>query len=199
MGAPGDAAFQTRVLQAILALFEVESGPVLADFPEDAPAPEGSMEGWFCPIDLSVPGKGDVAQAMLDEMTMLRPWYDRFAEARGGRSTVGTGGIDLETTMEMIAAYLRNEEPPAPPAEIAPYHALKLAVENLKSFYLEAAQAQPGASSARLADWFWGETKGGNALLVLREQFKASGDDDKVAFGRSRIVPQIESHRTPNL
>jgi hypothetical protein len=198
MGAPGDAAFQTRVLMAILALFDAKSGPVLADFPENAPALESTMEGWFCPIDLSGPGKGDVTQAMLDEITMLRPWYDRFVEPQGGRSTVGAGGIDLETTVAMIAAYLRNEEPPAPPEGIAPYHALKLAVENFKAFYLEAAQAQPGASSARLADWFWGETKGGNALLVLREQFKASGDDDKVAFGRSRIVPQIESHRTPN-
>ncbi|MEC7303801.1 MAG: selenoprotein B, partial [Pseudomonadota bacterium] len=32
-----EAAFQRRVISAALALFESESGPVMKDFPEDAP------------------------------------------------------------------------------------------------------------------------------------------------------------------
>ena len=36
-GAPGDAGFQHRVLAAALALLDAPSGPVLADFPDDAP------------------------------------------------------------------------------------------------------------------------------------------------------------------
>ena len=37
LGVPDDAAFQTRVVMAALDLLSAEEGPVLADFPEDAP------------------------------------------------------------------------------------------------------------------------------------------------------------------
>lgn len=36
-GMPGDADFQKRVLRRVLALLEAESGPVLEDYPEEAP------------------------------------------------------------------------------------------------------------------------------------------------------------------
>ena len=38
-GVPGDSAFQRRVLVAALRLLEAPAGPVLADYPEDAPPP----------------------------------------------------------------------------------------------------------------------------------------------------------------
>lgn len=37
LGVPGDAAFQTRALTAVLNLLEAPAGPVLVDYPEDAP------------------------------------------------------------------------------------------------------------------------------------------------------------------
>jgi len=37
-GAPNEPEFQRRVLRALLSLFERPTGPVLEDFPEDAPA-----------------------------------------------------------------------------------------------------------------------------------------------------------------
>ena len=37
LGAPNDVVFQKRVLRALLALFDETSGPVLADYPEEAP------------------------------------------------------------------------------------------------------------------------------------------------------------------
>ena len=38
LGAPEHAAFQTRVIAAALELLERPSGPILEDYPEDAPA-----------------------------------------------------------------------------------------------------------------------------------------------------------------
>ena len=37
LGVPGDAAWQTRVLRAVLELLEASSAPVLVDFPDEAP------------------------------------------------------------------------------------------------------------------------------------------------------------------
>ena len=59
-GVPGDAAFQTGVLRAVLALLEAPAGPVLADYPVEAPAADSdaSESGWACPIPLASPAGG---------------------------------------------------------------------------------------------------------------------------------------------
>ena len=78
-GTPGEAAFQRRVISAALALFERESGPVLEDFPEDAPG-EALLdaEGWSCPVALGAPPPvdakvGSLKAALLQEFHKLRP------------------------------------------------------------------------------------------------------------------------------
>ena len=46
LGAPNDPEFQTRVLRAALKLLDAPSGPVLEDYPEDAPSdPLGASSG----------------------------------------------------------------------------------------------------------------------------------------------------------
>ncbi|PON16301.1 hypothetical protein C2W62_19225 [Candidatus Entotheonella serta] len=53
LGAPNVPDFQRRVIVAALQLLEAARGPVLADFPEDAPtAPMEADTGWACPISL---------------------------------------------------------------------------------------------------------------------------------------------------
>ena len=44
-GAPDDAGSQKRVLLGALDLLEAEEGPILADFPDDAPS-AGDITGW---------------------------------------------------------------------------------------------------------------------------------------------------------
>ena len=53
LGVPDDPAFQQRVVLAALKLFERDSGPVLEDFPEDAPAVAAAdnLEGMVCAVD----------------------------------------------------------------------------------------------------------------------------------------------------
>ena len=66
-GTPGEAAFQRRVISAALALFERESGPVLEDFPEDAPGEAPSYaEGWSCPVALGAPPPADAKVGSLE-------------------------------------------------------------------------------------------------------------------------------------
>ena len=58
MGAPNEPAFQRRVLVALLDLFKAPTGPLLVDFPDQAPAALAELEGWACPINLSPPPAG---------------------------------------------------------------------------------------------------------------------------------------------
>jgi hypothetical protein len=105
IGAPNNPDFQTKVLKALLKTLDAKSGPVLADFDEDAPlstADTGEeQEAWACPIELQAPPlqtEGDAAameQALLHEIRQLRPWYELSVEQRG-RTTVGVGPLDID-------------------------------------------------------------------------------------------------------
>ena len=64
LGAPNDPAFQRRVVLAVLRLLESSdgSGPLLVDFPDDAPAAvsdDDESSGWVCPINLAPPINDD--------------------------------------------------------------------------------------------------------------------------------------------
>ena len=66
-GTPGEAAFQRRVISAVLALFEKESGPVLEDSPEDAPGEAPSdAKGWSCSVALGAPPPADAEVGSLE-------------------------------------------------------------------------------------------------------------------------------------
>mgnify|MGYP005853247089 FL=1 len=58
LGAPDDPKFQRRVLLAALELFDSVEGPLLVDFPDDAPGAsvesDQTVEGWACPVGFAV-------------------------------------------------------------------------------------------------------------------------------------------------
>ena len=77
LGVPGDAAFQTRVLRAALQLLEAPRGPVLVDFPDDAPTAADASTPLVCPVSFASPPEdlsdADLLRAALQrEITQLR-------------------------------------------------------------------------------------------------------------------------------
>ena len=204
LGAPGDSAFQRRVLLAALSLLERESGPVLEDFPEDAPAVDHPADstGWVCPVALGAPPAGDaapgsIAAALAKEMHLLHPWYDLGREARGGRTTVGLSQMALTALGPFITGFLDGDTPANPRDDIPLGDALKLATEDLKSFYLEAAAAQPGhrAGSADLENWFWDETTAGQVYFALRPILMAGADDSLRRMADRTLIPFTQRAR----
>jgi len=201
LGVPNDPAFQKRVLREALSLLEVPSGPILKDFPEDAPGP-ADLTGWACPINLSeakaeTQGETDAATGLFKEIALLGPWYDMAVEKRG-RSTVGVSGMDFQQGAQFLAAFLQDESTASPRADLSVGEALKLASEDLKAFFLEAATARPGkSSSGELADWFWGETLAGKLLLALKSVCLQSSDPSIKILGTLLLVPRNQEHRTP--
>ena len=103
-GAPNEPEFQLDVLRSLLRLFEHKSGPVIDDYPHDAPATADGAEPWACPVQLPAPEPatteaGALGQAVASEIALLRPWYDESLRA-SGRTTVGLSGLDADSMAE---------------------------------------------------------------------------------------------------
>lgn len=195
LGAPDDADFQKRVLTAMFNLLEAPAGPVLEDFPEDAPESAAEPAVLSCPVNFARDTEEDATDPLLAafrrEITAMRPWYDMAVNKRQ-RTTVGVSGIDLEALGDFIYAFVKGEEPENPGSEMPLVYTLKQAVEDLKAYYVEGITAQPGqsgASSKKLQDWFWDETAAGKVLLNLKKVCEASPDKSMNMMGGHFLVP----------
>ena len=193
MGAPNEPAFQRRVLVALLDLFKAPTGPLLVDFPDQAPAALAELEGWACPINLSPPPAGSphdqLQTALQDEIARLRPWHEEARRARG-RSTVGISGLAIADIPALMMSYAQNLALPSPQPGTPMPVVVKRATDDLKAYYYEAATAKPGRiSDVELGDWLWGETAFGRALLVLRKACLMSEDAVIKNLGQLQLMP----------
>lgn len=196
LGLPNDPAFQKRVLMAALRLLEAPTGPVIEDYPEDAPVSAGQVTTLSCPVSFAQPEMDtsetdQLCAAFKREMLSLRPWYDLVVE-KHGRTTAGTSGIDVDALGDFVCSFLGDGEPESPLAGVAVAYVLKLAAEDLKAYYMEGITAQPGqefASSEILADWFWSETMAGEVLQAIRGTRGKSEDGLMRIVGGALLVP----------
>jgi len=197
-GPPNDAEFQRRVLSSALELLEVESGPVIVDFPDDEPATDGDQNGWACPINFSRPeqeltGSAVIAAALKNEFAQFAPWYDKAVE-KHGRTTVGVSGLELDDMANLFGAMLDDALPPSPVEELPLADVVRLSAQDVKAYMTEAASAQPGDAGARqLAEWFWNETATGGIFKQLRDRCLASEDEAIKLLGIVLLVPTSQA------
>ena len=191
-GVPGDAAFQRRVLLAALHLLERDAGPVIADFPEDAPIDaRPAPEGLSCPVSFPVLKKdGSLAQNLIDESTQLSAWHALAVQHRG-RSTLGVTALAPTEIVSYLAQWLDGGSPSFIVEGISKGDTLKHACDELRAFYLEAKAMQPGQHSSRsMQQWFWLETAAGQAVLKIRELAAQSAEPSLKAVAVQSIVPR---------
>ncbi len=191
LGAPGDAAFQRRVLLAALRLLEASHGPVLQDYPEDAPGEtDEELQGFACPFTLSRPAAElDLAGALQREIAELVPWHE-LAQRRRARTTVGLSGLSAEAAARFVTDFIADPSTPPYRDDLTQVAALRLACHDLKAYYLEAAAAQPGARAAAQAQaWFWRDTTIAQVFRKLKLVCSGSQDAAMRHFGAKNIVP----------
>ncbi|MGV3626389.1 MAG: hypothetical protein ACO1PN_01740 [Betaproteobacteria bacterium] len=196
-GAPDAPDFQRKVLHALLMLFERPAGPVLEDFPEDAPAGSGddAEVSFACPVSFAkaTVDDGNLAAALQREIAQLAPWYD-LAKKRRGRSTVGISGMSIEGAASHTASYL-DATPAAPYAGLSAGVALKRACDDLKAYYYEAVAAQPGNLKAKdIERWFWRETAAARVFLAIQQVCLKSTDKSLLPLGKISLVPRAVQH-----
>ena len=197
-GVPNDAAFQRSVLLAALRLLEAPAGlgPLLEDFPHDAPEQttgDADQEGFACPVNFGRAPAND-AEAWQQEISDLASWH-RLAVERRGRTTAALSGLTPVQAMRYIIDYIDNSETPLYRAELARGLSLRLACEDIKAYYLESVNEQPGRRAAQQAQaWFWNETVAGRTFIRLRETCLASTDESVKQFGLGNLVPRAVLH-----
>ena len=189
-GVPNDPAFQRRALLAALNLFEAKAGPVLEDFPEDAPdVTGGDTTGFACPVNFGGDSATDM-DAWRSEISALASWH-RLAMDKRARSTVALSGLAMADAAQYVFEHANGTEPPVYRAGLARGLSLRLACEDIKAYYLEAVNAQPGQRAAREAHaWFWRDTVAGRTFLKLRETGLASADATVKQFALGNLVPR---------
>ena len=183
LGAVGDAAFQHRVIAAALALFDRPEGPVLEDFGEPAPE-DGSGEPWSCPVRFQRAGTGpDLPSAARAEVEGLATWHD-MATRRRGRSVADTSGLAIERCLELVVDACQT-------GSTNDVRTLKAAVEDLKTYYVEAVTARPGAPPAGAVDsMLWNESALGRLLRRLADRGTRSDDAAMQFFATDSLVPR---------
>jgi D-proline reductase (dithiol) PrdB len=180
LGKPGDADFQLDVIRTALDLLNRSAGPVLEDYPHDAPS-AAAESAPACPVSFAreTADDGSWKSRLSQELGQLRPWYELSRRRRGGRTLVGIAEGPPERNVEALSEHL---DAGTLPTDIT---WLKRAIEDIKAYYLEALTAQPGDYDERdLQARFWQETRFGAAVLAFYHQFQASDNDQMKLIAR---------------
>lgn len=197
MGAPNDPEFQKQVLRTLLQLLERTDGPViLDDYSFDAPEADGGVAVLSCPVrfDNQETESADPLKAgFLREIQAMRPWYEMALKKRD-RTSLVSSGLEIDNLGNYIYRFAEGEQPDNPRPDNDPIVSLKLAVEDLKGYYVEAVTAQPGQenlSSQNLKEWFWNETTAGKVLLALIKTCSQS-KDEKLKMTATHFLAPID-------
>lgn len=184
LGVPGDPAFQRRVILAALDLLRRQAGPVLEDYPEDAPAlPVEAVAS--CPVSFArkPANDGRWATRLAEEMRQMAPWQ-ALSLRRRGRSLVGLAGVPVAESAARLAAVLDARSVAG-----IDLPAMKYATEDLKAWYREAMTAQPGSyDGAAIERMLWRETELGQAIRALAALLAA---DPALSARRGSFLPRI--------
>jgi len=185
LGPPRDPAYQHRVLGTLLALFDAESGPLLADFPEVVD--DGVDQPLACPIppafDPSIP-------PCVAEATGLRPAYDR-AQATLGRTQVGriASAQEIPQIVDRFARIANGHGW----ADVGFKDAWNIAhaAMDVRAYYEEVALGLSNhVPAARAAEsWFYGQTESGAILRVVAQRLMSDSNSDLPSWLPLVLVP----------
>ncbi len=167
LGKPNDADFQHQVIRHALDLLLKKEGPILKDFPFDAPAID-IEHTTVCPVNFARPDEegSSWASKLANELVQLRPWYD-LSRRRRNRTTVGVCDSSIDEILTQLGVWLDNPE-----HSIDDFKWFKSAIEDAKAFYSEALTAQPGEYPLeQIRQQLWDTTILGAALKLYYQRF----------------------------
>ena len=129
-----------------------------------------------------------------DEVTALRPFYERWLESHDGRTAVGLCGVPqrrFRGVIRFLEAYANGEDTDFAerPEGVPVPRFIRYCSDDLKAFFYEARMTQrPEAVETDLHRWFWGDTAVGKLLTTIAENMNATEDPvlKNAAYGIAR-------------
>lgn len=198
LGVPNDPAFQREVLVETLKLLEGQTVPMLESFSKQAPAGHDETaktdDTWACPVNFS-PGPADETdlekqiKAFLTEVAGFQNWYDIGRQKRG---RTAMSNFTPEGAAGLFCDYLSGKQIQMPQEITSPAVALRLAAQDLKAFYYEAAISRPDAEipdSQAFARWYWTQTAAGQILKKVKERCQKDDRKEMQMAGRMFLIP----------
>ena len=176
LGRPGDPLIQHQILKAAFDLLDAKQGPALEEFEDDA-EPEDLLQASGAPRTEAAKGLNAA-----DELTSLRPYYERWVEKNGGRTAVGISGVPQRRFRGMVRfleAYTAGEDADYNKRRegVGTPQFIRYCVDDLKAFYYEARMEQrPGAADSDIHEWYWSETAMSALIVKLAEAMSQSED-----------------------
>ncbi len=195
-GAPREPDFPRRVLRAALALLEREDGPViLEDFPDEAPVAStpADAEPWGCPVSFHAPtdSEPELVRETLAEIERLAPWHEVYATQRG-RAAPSACGMTHQEIIHGLGALTEGLDAPDVPTDLPLIEWVRLGCDDVRTWYMEAAQGQPGrAHASELQEWFWRETAFAWLIASAAMYFVRSAYGGHQILGRCSMVPRV--------
>jgi hypothetical protein len=181
IGAPANPAFQTQVLQAALSMVsQPATAAMLTDFDEDDPRSVPDDQ-WQAPLQ-------NQCSSVAGEVAALESAYAGFVRAKA-RTTVGVAKIDIEDCAALVDNLGHSEPQISQRSDVSPVLMTRLAIDDLKAYYTEAALQSGSPSSAQIQHWFWQQTRLGAELQRLRMQWMSSENGKVQKLGELFLVP----------
>ena len=181
LGAPADAEFQTDVLMSALKMIETESKqPCIVDYEHEDPRAQTDSD--WTPPDTAA------ATTVVDEMKALQQAYQQHCVSRS-RTSVGVAKIPIAESAKLVDALTDQGLAESPRAETSTVLISRLAIDDLKAYYLESALANGNPNSRQVQDWFWQQTYLGGRIRKLRLQWMKSDNSKLATLGERFLVP----------
>ena len=104
--------------------------------------------------------------------------------------------LALVIAVEFLVGFVNDVNFQLPRADLSRYENLRLCLDDLKAFYMEAAMAKPGpGSDIELANWYYGATNAAQVLIALNKVCANTDDPILVKMSKRRILPAHQQHR----
>lgn len=154
----------------MLGLLDRPDGPVLEDFPEEAP-PERGSDGAFLPpvrhFSLHKAPLETLGKIFHKEVSSLDSLYEKNLSVTGRTAVVTFGPMEAYKRLEGL---MKQGDQDAR-GQSSALTELRMASFDLKSFYYEAASGGgPSVSYREVDSWFWDETAAGELLKRVRDR-----------------------------
>lgn len=181
MGPPGNTGFQQQVLLSALSMVaENTDRAMLRDFDHEDPRNENDP-AWQPPQT----GNCDNVAAEVEALQAAH----RHLVSRTGRTSTGVAKVPVNDCAILIDSYRHTPPAHSVREDISPYLMARYAIDDVKSFYIEAALSEGHPSSTQVHDWFWTQTCLGNTLSQLRQQWMNASEPKLKNLGEKFIVP----------